>query len=75
MVYQKPTHAGLLEKKQDQRSSVLTPTVNESLLENERNNGKVVPLYMTEWNVHTLMNRTASQCPGRQTALVAMELN
>ena len=41
----------------------------------QRKNSKVVPLVLGKWNVWTYLNNPHADCPQREPALVAKELN
>ena len=76
MVYQKQTHAGSdVARNNKIRADLFTLRQSAKSMLGDRRKKRDVALNVAEWNVRTLMDRSASQRPERQTALVAMEMD
>ena len=76
MVYQKQTHAGSdVARNNKIRADLFTLRQSAKSMLGDRRKKRDVALNVAEWNVRTLMDRSASQRPESQAALVAMEVD
>ena len=68
MVYQKRIHCGSdVARKNKIHADPISLRQSEKSILGEEKKEKYVALYVSEWNVRTLMDRKASQCPERNS--------